>query len=131
MRNTLVILMSAAISLTTITAFANSPIRMNLEQAMQNCPALDQLTYTPASSVITKKGRITGNKNAKAFTNLAAVGTPYVARPKTVYANNTVANANYRQVAGNYGFISNGAVTCLYSYPAFTGMNYNLGLRSH
>ncbi|MDF1655349.1 MAG: hypothetical protein P1U34_09580 [Coxiellaceae bacterium] len=132
MRTSLIVLMSAAMSLTTITAFANSPITFNTpEQASKYCPALDQLTYKPASAAVIKKGKITGTKNGKTFTSVSVDGSGYVGRPKTLYANNTVGNVNYRQVMGAYGRIVNGRITCLDSYETFNGVSLALVLASN
>lgn len=39
-------------------------------------------------------------------------------------------DVTFRKVGDYYGYISNGYVTCLYSYPGFTGLNVALIMRS-
>jgi len=131
MKKSLIVLMTAAVSLTAITAFANSPIVFKTkEQANQYCPALDQLTFTPVSIALIKKGKITANKNGKSFTSVAPDGSVYVSRPKKLYSKSTVADVNYRQVLGAYGRMVNGKITCLDSYETYTGVSYALVLQS-
>ncbi len=124
-------LITAILALSTTSIVANTGIhKFTTEQeAAQHCPNPNQLTFTPASTIITKKGKITGTQNAKSFVSFALSGSPYAPRPKDLSFGNILAVAHFRMANGFYGYTSGTKTTCLYSYQTFSSQNYPLKLR--
>lgn len=102
-----------------------------IAQAQQHCPATNLLMFTPLSTSIPhSKGTISGFHNGVDFKNTSDT-SEYMMHPKYLGSDHAVGDVSFRQVGDFYGYMSsNGVVTCLYSYPGFTGVHVPLVMRS-
>lgn len=109
-----------AISISTL-ASSYTPFN-NMYQAAVYCPPVSGLTFTPANPNTTNsQGTISGTKSPASFKSPG-----FVMHPKNIEENGKVQNVSFREANGIYGYISGNKITCLYSYPGFTGVNVAL-----
>lgn len=114
--------------LLSTTVFADIIPFKTLTQAEQNCPAITTLTFTANNSKIPHSaGTITSNFNNIGFKNN---GTQYVPEPLHLDGNDIIQDAQFRLDNGMYGYNSNNVISCFYGYTSFTGVSYNLLMRS-
>lgn len=112
-----------AISIASVSAFADITAFLTVAQAEQNCPPVSGLTFTATNPKIPNgAGTIAGFFNTN-FKN---------SQPKPALApldinDGIIQNVTFRQdTNGWYGFISGKNTACFYSYAGFTGVNVSL-----
>jgi hypothetical protein len=100
--------------------------------AAQYCPAFNALQYVQLAPVNNGKGQIQGTHNQVLFLNQyksASIG-PYVLMPRFQGDNHDINSVSWRNVEGSYGRLTDvgdyAQITCLYSYPGFTGVSVTL-----
>lgn len=115
-------LMSSAFASNDFTPFTTVP------QAEQYCPSINKLIFTSAHpSIPDSPGTVTGDHQF----SFASIPEKNAAYPLNMAVNGVITDANFRMANNWYGYISNGVVTCLYTYTAFNTHNqYALILRS-
>src|SRR5580692_11198650 len=115
MKKTLSIIMLASISSSVLAASEFTPFT-TLERAQQHCPAANALIFTASHPTLpNSKGTVSGN-NRVSFTSIPVNSA---AKPQQVNQRNVIANVQFRNTDGIYGYLSNNMITCLYDYPTF------------
>lgn len=108
---------------------------ITIQDAIDNCPALDGLTFIPKNrSVPNSVGTVHGNhcdkeNKCKTFESIYD-HTPPVHPKNMDEKSGLIADAVFRSVDGLYGYISGDVTTCYYSYTTFLNAQYGLLLRS-
>ena len=113
--------LSAVCLVCSAPVFASITWFTTLQQAEQNCPATTKLIYT---SVAANDGIIQGlNPQRRLF--ISYRDTPPVGETMQRPANlapessGAVGNVSFRYDTFGYGYIQNGNIVCLYSYPGY------------
>ncbi|GEM_PF-3080040 len=102
-----------------------------IDQAKQYCPPINGLTFTANIPTPDSAGVITGNNRVtfESFTN----PPKSAGHPQNMDSTGLIQDAQFRFVSdpapGKYGYMSNGVVTCFYSYTRITGIQYLLIMR--
>ena len=122
------ILALITLTLFSLPVFAFTAIT-SVEEAQQYCPATTGLTFVATNANVENgAGSITGYniKNTK-FTNFSP--SP-ATRPKYVDGNGVIQDAQFREANGMYGYLTDNAITCFYTYTDFAGLHVALVERS-
>ena len=113
----------------SFSTFAYTPFTSE-DQASQYCPSAVSLVFTQNNPTIQNgAGSVSGKTNNNTFANFPAKKTAL--HPKNLGSDNTITDAQFREVNGIYGYMENNVITCLYSYTGFTGVDVALVMRSN
>lgn len=126
MKKLLSIALISILSITTAFAANDFIPFKTVEQAQQYCPATNALTFIPNIPTLETSGGAIIGKNRIAFESFPSKSAM---RPKNMDPNHVILDAHFRSAEGMYGYISNEAVTCLYSYTSRIDTTYLLALR--
>ena len=112
----LLLFFQSAYAITTFTT---------ITQALQYCPTNSQLLFISNNPRLPdSQGNVTGKNASVSFTMITSA-----IHPQSLTSENIIANAQFRNVDGYYGYISGNQITCLYTYPGFTGVSVGLILQ--
>jgi hypothetical protein len=129
MKKSIINLSAIVLSGITITAAAETSAFtpfLTLQDAEKYCPPTTNLVFTPANPTPNSAGIITGIENGLKFTNESP--NPALS-PKSMNPSGDIQGVQFRDDDGSFGYISGNAITCLYSYPGFTGVTVMLTMR--
>lgn len=127
------ILLSLGVTAAAARAITSETTNFNtIEEAMENCPAIDSMIFFAFNSTPGSEGTITGNDPyGRRFRNTGAS----VPRPKRIDATGHIKDVKFSLKNGRYGFVSCAwgmcIYACYYSYPDLDGMKKELTMGNY
>src|SRR3990167_8407905 len=126
-----IIIAVACVATTIIGSTAYADVNFTtIALAAQYCPALNAMKYIQLFPGDNGKGQIFGINGSVYFLNQDKAGTTdghFVMQPKVQDSTHGVQNAQWRNVGGSYGRLTNvedyATINCLYSYTGWTGIS--------